>query len=488
MDHRTTSRAWTHNMLIRIALSLLLATPAGCARFNSIYRGEALPDRKAHLVAIDAKQRVILSSPARRSTGSDEDRAILHFCAEPSPDVFAAISSSFGLRAALGTEKARQDISADLQQAMSENAATIARTQTTNILREMMYRNCERYLSGAIDEQEFIVQAARDQRAIVHVLAIEQLTGAARTQAVALTSMAKTASSGVSSDSIQALQTSFENKQSLEKVAALARKNAEDLSPAGACQSGVDAYSDTGADKGQIEAKNKACSAAVAADGNAAKAAEHYAAIQKSIERQSSLSTEASGEFARAATASSTATKDVADAVVRIVAMNNDFNEVEMTCIVLFRNLSRYVETLQAQQSRSRSRLSAEANDFDAARNADAFSGKCLAYLQAKIDMQRETNELQSKEAELKRLQIESQINALITSAKPKAMTVWGKVATDNAVDPTKLDALAKAAKIALPSYSRTQMLAANSLEEFATAFAGLIERYQSALAKAAAH
>jgi hypothetical protein len=41
----------------------------------------------------------------------------------------------------------------------------------------MMYRTCERYLSGAITPDQFAIQAIRDQRMIVSVLAIEQLTG-----------------------------------------------------------------------------------------------------------------------------------------------------------------------------------------------------------------------------------------------------------------------------------------------------------------------
>ena len=67
-----------------------------------------------------------------------------------------------------------------LAAAIAQSGATIERTQTVNLLRESLYRTCERYLSGAISKPTLIVQAARDQRAMVTVLAIEQLTRAIR--------------------------------------------------------------------------------------------------------------------------------------------------------------------------------------------------------------------------------------------------------------------------------------------------------------------
>jgi hypothetical protein len=43
-----------------------------------------------------------------------------------------------------------------------------------------MYRTCERYLNGAIDRATFVVQAGRDWRAMIAILAIEQLTRTVR--------------------------------------------------------------------------------------------------------------------------------------------------------------------------------------------------------------------------------------------------------------------------------------------------------------------
>jgi hypothetical protein len=49
-----------------------------------------------------------------------------------------------------------------------------------------MYRTCERYLSGALEKSSFVIQAARDQRTMLTVLAIEQLTRTARPPATVL--------------------------------------------------------------------------------------------------------------------------------------------------------------------------------------------------------------------------------------------------------------------------------------------------------------
>jgi hypothetical protein len=487
MNNKRPSSVGIRNILICSTLLFLLCMQTGCARFSSIYRSETLPKDKAQIVSIDAKQRVILSSPAGQTAANGKDTAILRFCMEPPPDVFTAISSSFGLRAALGTEKARQDVGAELQQAMSENAATIARTQTVNVLREMMFRNCERYLSGAIDAQEFIVQAARDQRAIVHVLAIEQLTGAARTQAVALATIAKSSSTGTSTESIKTLQTAFENKLVAEKAAEKARKDAESAEPSGPCQSGADAYADSDADKTKIAAKKSACTAAGKADAAASQSAEHYASVNKAVEKQSALSAEASGDFKYASGDHPDPTVAVANAVERIVKMNDSFNEIEMTCVVLFRNLVQYSNALNQQQARSTGSGQGGRNTFNAKEYADAFSNKCLDYMNAKIIRAAEEDNLDAETMKLERLRVENEIDKLVAASTDNAQIVWNKIVSGNKVDAAKLDALvAKAMTQPLPRHSRAQILAATNFDSFKTAFAGLLDKHQRALATAA--
>jgi hypothetical protein len=156
---------------IGIGLSLLLSA---CANFNSIYRNSEVGGSKARIISVDAKQRNVLFVPVNDTTSGTTFRV----CAEAAPDVFSAFATSFGAK---GSKSG-----GELSLASAEAAATIERTQTINLLRESFYRTCERYASGAINRTQFVIQAARDQRSMNSVLAIEQLTGALRAKATVL--------------------------------------------------------------------------------------------------------------------------------------------------------------------------------------------------------------------------------------------------------------------------------------------------------------
>ena len=151
-----------------IILALLTLLMNACAEVVSIGpKGEA--------VLIDSKKRAIISSELDKEKRK-ESGVYQRICSEPPPDVFSAFASSIG--GDLGFSNS--EFSAGFLLKVVEAAGTISRTQTVNLLRESMFRTCERYLNGAIDEPQLIVQAARDQRTMVAILAIEQLTQAAR--------------------------------------------------------------------------------------------------------------------------------------------------------------------------------------------------------------------------------------------------------------------------------------------------------------------
>lgn len=154
-------------MRLRLISVLLVAALGGCAEFTSIYHSRRIAPDQA--ITVDAYQR---STYVSRVPGDASGQ--IRLCAEASPDTFAALSAS------LAAEGDAASKSASLAAAFAQSGATIERTQTINLLRESMYRTCERYLSGAITKETLIVQAARDQRAMVAVLAIEQLTRTAR--------------------------------------------------------------------------------------------------------------------------------------------------------------------------------------------------------------------------------------------------------------------------------------------------------------------
>jgi len=161
--------------------AILLTCLAACsANHNSIYRMRSLGSG-ASIVTLDAKQRSILTAyRLLDSAGKPKADSIRMFCAEPSPDVFSVIAQSLSAGGSFGKSADPASIEAALNFAYSsaEQGSTIPRTQTINMLRELMFRTCERYLSGGYDPTELSLQAIRDQRLMVSILAIEQLTGA----------------------------------------------------------------------------------------------------------------------------------------------------------------------------------------------------------------------------------------------------------------------------------------------------------------------
>jgi hypothetical protein len=170
-----------------ILVSALVLLVGGCASLNSIHRTSGFdPKGGADILTVDAKQRHVLIT---RETDSEKTNKF-RICAEAAPDVFSAYASSLGLDVGIGAT----DRNAKVANSIAEAAATIERTQTVNLLRESMYRTCERYLSGALDADQFIIQAARDQRSMVAVLAIEQLTGVVRTKSTIISGPSTSAS------------------------------------------------------------------------------------------------------------------------------------------------------------------------------------------------------------------------------------------------------------------------------------------------------
>lgn len=167
-------RAWVAACCAALALS-------GCsANYNTAFRMRQI-DPSSSAIVVDAKQRALLTSLVpRNADGTPNPQAIRRFCSEPSPDVYSVIAQALGAGGSFGQTADPASIEAAFNLAFStaEQGSTIPRTQTINMLREMMFRTCERYLSGGYDEIELSTQAARDQRIMVSILAIEQLTGA----------------------------------------------------------------------------------------------------------------------------------------------------------------------------------------------------------------------------------------------------------------------------------------------------------------------
>ncbi|NLR74459.1 hypothetical protein [Leeia aquatica] len=175
-----------HLAKLRLLAWSMVLLLAGCgANHNAIHHEFTIPANNTNsnstnsvpgkAIFVDAKQRAILAIPYGGA---------IRVCAEQAPDVFSVLSAS--LAADLDAGIPEQKLKAAIKMASSESGATIRRSQTVNLLSLSMLNTCLRYASGAIREDELRLQAARDQRMLVSVLAIEQLTSLGDSQPVVI--------------------------------------------------------------------------------------------------------------------------------------------------------------------------------------------------------------------------------------------------------------------------------------------------------------
>ena len=176
-----------------ISLSCAISL-TGCASLNSTYWTQPGPG-KTRVNTVDAFQRhlIIARNP-------DDNK--VRVCAEASPDAMTVFSSSLTGRFNL-TGSEQQAVTAA---AMGQTAASLERTQTVNLLRESMYRTCERWLSGAITKDEFMALAAREHRSMVAILAIEQLTGVVKPPATVISGPAVQAAMNQGEKTVELLE------------------------------------------------------------------------------------------------------------------------------------------------------------------------------------------------------------------------------------------------------------------------------------------
>lgn len=161
-------------MLRIIAQVIAAALLSGCA--DLFFFKSDLQSPKTG-VSVDIKQRMLLMNEK-----PDGNNAWRRMCAEPSPDALTSLGASLGasvLRPAGSTTQIGGSI--------GESSAFVGlRTQSIQLMRDAMYRACEAYMSGAIDEEDYLFLQRRFQAQVVGLLAIEQLTGAIAAQPVAV--------------------------------------------------------------------------------------------------------------------------------------------------------------------------------------------------------------------------------------------------------------------------------------------------------------
>ena len=143
----------------------------GCGNWSSVYRDFSVDDGVGAMV--DIKQRAVIASA---------ETSKVRVCAEPSPDALSAHAAQLSTEANVSDEIAGQ-----FAAALQESAAFVGlRTQSIQLLRDSMYRLCEGFLSGALDQAQYEILMRRYQKFMVALLGIEQLTGVVRVPTVTI--------------------------------------------------------------------------------------------------------------------------------------------------------------------------------------------------------------------------------------------------------------------------------------------------------------
>lgn len=186
-----------------IAATLMCFAPlGGCANyifetFNTDTRGDS--------ISMDAKQRVLLVT---HEGGKTRDRKIV--CAEPSPDAYSVSAASAsgsiaysvpgapGANGAAGTPGTQGG--GGLSGGRNETGASLAmRTQTVQLLRDGLYRACEAYMNGAIDQFQYNVLLVNMDRLMTTLMGIDAIAGTQNVAPSAITAAAVGTSSKTTS-------------------------------------------------------------------------------------------------------------------------------------------------------------------------------------------------------------------------------------------------------------------------------------------------
>jgi len=377
---------------------------AGCgANRHAIYRYQSLDGSKSNVVVTDAKQRYLLVSPKKVKVNGQEV-SIPAFCSEPSPDVFSVVAQAVSASGTFGQRPDPKAIEAGLSAAFSsaEQGSTIPRTQTINLLKELMFRTCERYLNGAYDDLEVKIQAARDQRLIVSILAIESLTGAVTPKPVVIGASAEASGGASAGEAVVRLDNAYKDLQS-KSSAQQSRQNEynEITTDKKHCEQIADAVAKKEEDKLPQELKDKKakCETATAALSSAKKAASEASAYYTTLKE---VATSGGIPVSTAATlmdpksaggldrAHSESIAVVTDAVKQIVSWNMGQDEVLFFCLKLMGN-------------------NIDQRTREAAFQNNAIT-ECFKYINSTLDLERSKNERAAKiQREMQESSIENQ-------------------------------------------------------------------------------
>jgi hypothetical protein len=428
-------RGMARRILRAVAALTVGATLAACsANQHSIFRHQLVRGDQPAITVVDAKQRVILSSPHVIHTApyyrtlpsgalelvppsSEEIRRV---CTEPSPDVFAVVAQALSTGASWGKSVDPKAIEAALTAAFSssEQGSTIPRTQTVNMLRELMFRTCERHINGGIGSLELPLQAIRDQRLMVSILAIEQLTGAIAPRPVVIGASAEAAAGASGAEAAVRIDDAYRDLQT--KTAAQRKRETEfsELNTDGKdCEQIADAVAKGSEDslsdalKGKRAKCESAASELAKARTERAESATHYGKLVDAAAggipvsaKTALMQPSAPGGFDQAG---NEAVTNVALAIREIVAHNFEQDEFKFLCLKLL------------SPGTDQSKLS-------------DISNACISYLVSGLELERDKNLQLSRELVTTKALRDSAASAYFE-------LFWDKVSTNGTTADAKL-------------------------------------------------
>lgn len=427
-------------MITRFATLLFgLAVLGGCAP-NSIYRQHSQPGKSPVAITVDAKQRLILSQvESIMGTGKDKI-AFRRFCAEPSPDAFSVLAQSASGGGSLGLDSTAKTLNAAIQAAFasSETGTTIPRTQTINMLREMMFRTCERYLSGAISKVEVPIIAIRDQRVMVSILAIEQLTGAVTPRPVIINASGSASTGQSTAEAMKLLAAARAELVAADEALAEANGEKSKADTATEVVGGCEALKKLDQpDSTKLAACTKAEGLVAAASEKREAASTFYkqqAALGKAGQGVSGASTTGSGTTSdppQWSLAQATAVAGVATTVKEIVNKTFDQDETQFFCFKMISDPDVRDATKRAEDARQTA--------------GPTVNDACLNYIVTRVDRDRQVKLNEAKSLGMTEPQFDSAVQRgeMMRNAQDTLVT-FVKLCVMDPAKRAKLDAALK--------------------------------------------
>lgn len=162
---------------MRTSISLAVVALACCGCAPVIHKQFSVETDPPISLSIDAKQRIawVLTRKAVRPSGSSSGQTVTPtdrvICAEPSPDAMV------GIAAALGLDVPFRGGSVGFEGKLAEAVSQMGtRTQTIQLLRDGLYRACEAYLNGVLDETDYETVLRHYDSTMIMLVTIDGLT------------------------------------------------------------------------------------------------------------------------------------------------------------------------------------------------------------------------------------------------------------------------------------------------------------------------